>query len=125
MWVPETSTPPAHRADRPAMWDDFWRAREVAGFLPAKAGVDGHDRLDVLPPGAPHGRVRRPPWEVQGLPAHLSGCQRAEPHVFFGLMKSTSACSTHPDLKSMRNQPSLFFSWKRVGDRLPNSLRSY
>ena len=41
MWVPETSTPPAHRADRPAMWDDFWRAREVAGFLPAKAGVTG------------------------------------------------------------------------------------
>jgi len=25
----------------PAMWDDFWRAREVAGFLPAKAGVTG------------------------------------------------------------------------------------
>ncbi|NDK15358.1 MAG: hypothetical protein GW911_25290 [Armatimonadetes bacterium] len=23
----------------PAMWDDFWRARELAGFLPAKAGV--------------------------------------------------------------------------------------
>ncbi|MBM3473339.1 MAG: hypothetical protein FJX75_08740 [Armatimonadetes bacterium] len=23
----------------PAMWDDFWRAREVAGFVPAKAGV--------------------------------------------------------------------------------------
>ncbi len=27
--------------DWPAMWDDFWRAREVAGFLPAKAGVTG------------------------------------------------------------------------------------
>jgi len=25
----------------PAMWDDFWRAREIAGFLPAKAGVTG------------------------------------------------------------------------------------
>ena len=27
--------------DWPAMWDDFWRAREIAGFLPAKAGVTG------------------------------------------------------------------------------------
>jgi hypothetical protein len=27
--------------DWPAMWDDFWRARELAGFLPAKAGVTG------------------------------------------------------------------------------------
>jgi len=27
--------------DWPAMWDDFWRAREVAGLLPAKAGVTG------------------------------------------------------------------------------------
>jgi len=25
----------------PAMWDDFWHARETAGFLPAKAGVTG------------------------------------------------------------------------------------
>ena len=25
----------------PAMWDDFWRARELGGFLPAKAGVTG------------------------------------------------------------------------------------
>ena len=40
-------------------------------------------------------------------------------------MNITSACSIQPDLKSIRNQPSLFFSWKRVGDRLPNSLRSY
>ncbi|MBU0607619.1 MAG: hypothetical protein KKI08_07010 [Armatimonadetes bacterium] len=27
--------------DWPAMWDDFWRAREMAGFVPAKAGVTG------------------------------------------------------------------------------------
>jgi hypothetical protein len=27
--------------DWSAMWDDFWRARELAGFLPAKAGVTG------------------------------------------------------------------------------------
>lgn len=27
--------------DWPAMWNDFWRAREIAGFLPAKAGVTG------------------------------------------------------------------------------------
>ena len=33
----------------------------------------------------------------------------------FGLMNNTSACSIHPDRKSTRNQPSLFFSWKRRG----------
>ena len=27
--------------DWPAMWDDFWRARELGGFMPAKAGVTG------------------------------------------------------------------------------------
>ena len=42
-----------------------------------------------------------------------------------GLMNMTSARVIHPDLKSIRNQPSLFFSWMRVGDRLPNSFRSY
>ena len=42
-----------------------------------------------------------------------------------GLMNTTSACLIQPDRKSTRNQPSPFFSWKRVGDRFPNSLRSY
>jgi hypothetical protein len=52
--VPATADEKAHQAvqdylqraggeiwgiDWPAMWDDFWRAREVAGLTPAKAGV--------------------------------------------------------------------------------------
>ena len=43
----------------------------------------------------------------------------------FGLMNIISARLIHPDLKSTRNHPSRFFLWKRTGDRLPNSLRSY
>ena len=40
-------------------------------------------------------------------------------------MNSTSARSIQPFRRSTRNQPSLFFLWKRQGDRGPNSLRSY
>ena len=43
----------------------------------------------------------------------------------FGLMNKTSARSIHPFRKSTRNQPSLFFGWKRTGDRGPNSAKSY
>ena len=43
----------------------------------------------------------------------------------FGLMNNTSARSIHPLRRSTRNQPSLFFGWKRTGDRGPNSARSY
>ena len=43
----------------------------------------------------------------------------------FGLMNNTSARWIHPNLKSTRNHPSLFFLLKRKGDRLPNSFRSY
>src|SRR3990170_133072 len=42
-----------------------------------------------------------------------------------GLMNIISAGVTQLDLRSSRNHPSLFFLWKRQGDRLPNSLRSY
>lgn len=37
--------------DWPAMWDDFWRARELAGFLPAKAGVTGMTSWTYYNPG--------------------------------------------------------------------------
>lgn len=35
----------------PAMWDDFWRARELAGFLPAKAGVTAMTAWTYYNPG--------------------------------------------------------------------------
>lgn len=35
----------------PAMWDDFWRARELGGFLPAKAGVTGMTAWTYYNPG--------------------------------------------------------------------------
>jgi len=40
-------------------------------------------------------------------------------------MNIISAGVTHLDLRSTLNHPSLFLRWKRQGDRLPNSLRSY
>ena len=40
-------------------------------------------------------------------------------------MNIISAGVTQFDLRSTLNQPWLFFLWKRQGDRLPNSLRSY
>lgn len=40
-------------------------------------------------------------------------------------MNRTSARSIHPDLRSTRNQPLLFFLLKRTGERGPSSLRSY
>lgn len=43
----------------------------------------------------------------------------------FGLMNRTSPRSIHPFRRSTRNQPSLFFGWKRTGERGPYSARSY
>ncbi len=37
--------------DWPAMWDDFWQAREFAGLLPAKAGVTGMTAWTYYTPG--------------------------------------------------------------------------
>ncbi len=37
--------------DWPAMWDDFWQAREFAGLLPAKAGVTGMTAWTYYGPG--------------------------------------------------------------------------
>jgi hypothetical protein len=48
----------------------------------------------------------------------------AYPGLFrLGFMNTTSRCWTQPDLMSTRNHPSPFFSWKRVGQRLPKSFR--
>lgn len=37
--------------DWPAMWNDFWSARELAGFLPAKAGVTAMTSWTYYSPG--------------------------------------------------------------------------
>ncbi len=50
---------------------------------------------------------------------------RRRVHTSFVLMNIISAGVTHPDLRSTLNHPSLFFLWKRQGERAPNSLRSY